>query len=95
MSAYIAAMSAYIAFNLNLTSELLACLHPYNGVDMPALLDTGAPTTIFNGAAAEAAGLSLEAPSSEAEEASARAEAGGGGGGMNPFSVRRCRLTSG
>ncbi|EEH51567.1 uncharacterized protein MICPUCDRAFT_66169 [Micromonas pusilla CCMP1545] len=69
------------SFALNeLPCGLLAVGVTVNGVSMPALVDTGAPQTIINKAAAERAGVIVGGESGESGESD------GDGGGMNPFS---------
>ena len=52
-----------------------------NGVEIPALLDTGSPVTVLNSAAAQVAGLETVTLENEKESDSKK----GSFGGMNPF----------
>ena len=55
-----------------------------NGVEIPALLDTGSPITVFNAAAALATGIT-DAGASGAASGDGGGGGGGDAGGGNPF----------
>ena len=61
-------------------SGLVRVIMTLNGVDIPALLDTGSPITVLNAAAAEVAGVATPPPPQEA--------------GMNPLAAAKAALES-
>ena len=77
-----------------LACGLLAIDVDLNGVRMPALVDTGAPQTIVNRAAARAAGIETVGDDQD-DGRRKRAEADAGGGFKNPFAAIRDAVSRG